>query len=215
MKKKRSILIGAMLFSVTASFADSGLSGLEDASQGVSSFIPVVQGICYAIAAIIAIVGAVSVYLSMHNNQGQTTKRIGMTIGSALCFVCLALSLPQFFGYDSTGSTNSGNGGFRGSPDDYINGGFLSSEAGGISKSSIITTIPSLNDPREHWIHFPDGTNMRAAEHLTDIYNHLGAGSPGSYGRTLDYLDEMYKHGAYSEETYAELMRYVGNLLHN
>ena len=64
-----------------SSFADSGLSGLSDAADGVGSYLPYVQGVCYAIAAVIAVAGAMSIYLSMQTNPNQIRKRMMMTVG--------------------------------------------------------------------------------------------------------------------------------------
>ena len=70
-----------------SSFADSGLSGLSDAADGVGSYLPYVQGVCYVIAAVIAVAGAMSIYLSMQTNPNQIRKRMMMTVGSCMCFV--------------------------------------------------------------------------------------------------------------------------------
>ena len=81
-----------------SSFADSGLSGLSDAADGVGSYLPYVQGVCYVIAAVIAVAGAMSIYLSMQTNPNQIRKRMMMTVGSCMCFVSselMAVVLPQ------------------------------------------------------------------------------------------------------------------------
>ena len=52
--KRLFSIIFAMPMAVS-SFADSGLSGLSDAADGVGSYLPYVQGVCYAIAAVIAV----------------------------------------------------------------------------------------------------------------------------------------------------------------
>ena len=80
------------------SFAQTGSEALSSASDGIYSYLPFVQGLCYVIAALIAIVGATSIYMAMQTSPQQVSKRITMSVGSCLCFVCMAISLPQFFG---------------------------------------------------------------------------------------------------------------------
>ena len=58
--KRLFSIIFAMPMAVS-SFADSGLSGLSDAADGVGSYLPYVQGVCYVIAAVIAVAGAMSI----------------------------------------------------------------------------------------------------------------------------------------------------------
>ena len=139
-------------------FAQTGSEALLGASDGIYSYVPFIQGLCYVIAALIAIVGAASVYMAMQTSPQQVSKRIVTSVGSCLCFVCMAISLPQFFGYESY---SVGNG-----SDIAMNGvggssnGFLTTDRGGISQSGINTTIPPLSDKAGNWITFPPGSNM-------------------------------------------------------
>ena len=159
-------------------FADAGTSGISNAADGVVTYMPYVRALCYVIAAIIAVVGAMVVYYTMQTNPQNTAKRMTMTVGSALTFVCLSIALPQFFGID--GST-SGNGG--------------SSTSSGTSGSG-------------------DG-NMAIANQLINIYEHFGAGSEGTYGRTLDYIHREYRSGNMDYNTFNQMMIAAGNLPHN
>ena len=210
---KRLFFILLAMPMAVSSFADSGLSGLSDAADGVGSYLPYVQGVCYVIAAVIAVAGAMSIYMSMQTNPNQIRKRMMMTAGSCMCFVCMATALPQFFGVDGTGSSSSGSnssvsGG--GSSD-----GFLASDQGGISQSGINTEIPSFHDRSGNWITFPPETNMTVANHLMDIYDHFGSGQEGSYGRTLAYIHTAYRQGQIDHDMFEQLMRLSGNLPHN
>lgn len=209
MKKYLFILLAGI--TSVPSFAQTGPSALADASDGIYSYTPFVQGLCFAIAAIIAIVGATSTYLAMQTSPQQVTKRITMTVGSCLCFVSMAIALPQFFGYEqySTGNgSGSSTNGTTGSSD-----GFLASDKGGISQSGIITEIPTFADDR--WVHFPSGTKMETANYLLDIYDKNGGGSTGSYGRTLEYINNLYWRGEINYGVYNNLMNLSGNLPHN
>ena len=212
--KPIELMITKRLFSIifampmaVSSFADSGLSGLSDAADGVGSYLPYVQGVCYAIAAVIAVAGAMSIYLSMQTNPNQIRKRICM------CFVLMATALPQFFGVDGSGSSTGGSS--SSSTGSGNSDGFLASDQGGISQTGINTEIPSFHDKTGNWITFPPETNMTVANHLMDIYDHFGSGREGSYGRTLAYIHNAYRQGQIDHDMFEQLMRISGNLPHN
>lgn len=212
----KKIFVLSVLTTITSvAFADTGTTGINDAADGVVTYMPYVRALCYAIAAIIAVVGAVAVYITMQTNPQNTTKRISMTVGSALTFVCLSLALPQFFGVDgsvSGGSTSTGTGSSTSGTSGSSNG-FLASDQGGISQSGIITTVPTLAD--RNWVHFPNGTKMETARYVVDIYSKMGGGSQGTYGRTLDYINKLYWSQEINADTYNALMSASGNLPHN
>jgi len=205
--KRLFSIIFAMPMAVS-SFADSGLSGLSDAADGVGSYLPYVQGVCYVIAAVIAVAGAMSIYLSMQTNPNQIRKRMMMTVGSCMCFVLMATALPQFFGVDGSGSSTGGR-------TTAIYSEKLGSDQGGISQTGINTEIPSFHDKTGNWITFPPETNMTVANHLMDIYDHFGSGREGSYGRTLAYIHNAYRQGQIDHDMFEQLMRISGNLPHN
>ena len=106
--KKIYLFAISNLFTPVA-FADAGTSGISDAADGVVTYMPYVRALCYVIAAIIAVVGALAVYYTMQTNPQNTAKRMTMTVGGALTFVCLSLALPQFFGIDGSMSGNGGS----------------------------------------------------------------------------------------------------------
>lgn len=211
---KKIILFAVSILTTSAAFADTGISGISDAAEATAVYMPYVRALCYVIAAIIGVVGALAIYHAMHTNPQSVTKRMTMTVGGALTFVCLSLALPQFFGIDSS---TAGIGHGHSSPDTGGTGsgsnGFLSSDKGGISQSGIITEIPSFADGR--WVHFPSGTKMETANYLLDIYDKNGGGTPGSYGNTLDYIHHLYWSGEINYGTFNVLMNMSRNLPHN
>ena len=169
---KKTFLLFALTTFTTAAFADSGTTGINDAADGVVTYMPYVRALCYAIAAIIAVVGAIPVYLTMQTNPQNTTKRISMTVGSALTFVCLSLALPQFFGVDgstSGGGSSTGSGSSTSGTSGSSNG-FLASDKGGISQSGIITTVPTLADRKA-----PDQQTMSG---IREALRHVRDGHP-------------------------------------
>lgn len=59
----------------TAGNYSAGTAALGTVTSEIAKYIPVVQKLCYAIAGVVAIVGAVSVYFKM-NNEEQDVKNI-------------------------------------------------------------------------------------------------------------------------------------------
>ena len=130
---KRIGIISAISLAVLPAVAqDAGLQGITSTTEGVGNYIPVMQGLCFVIAAAAGIAGSVYAYYQVQKGE-QPEKYVVGTVGSAMTFVVMALFLPQFFGYTSSPSEglmaqNSGSG-------------------GGDSTSAIITEIPDINDP--------------------------------------------------------------------
>ena len=48
---------------------DAGTSALEDVATEITKYVPYVVNLCYALAGVVAIVGAVSVYIAMNNDE--------------------------------------------------------------------------------------------------------------------------------------------------
>lgn len=53
----------------------SGTKALGDVTNELKKYIPIVTNLCYALAGIVAIIGAISVYIAM-NNEEQDVKNI-------------------------------------------------------------------------------------------------------------------------------------------
>jgi len=70
---------------------DAGTSALETVATELTKYIPYVVNLCYALAGIVAIVGAVSVYIAMK-------KKIMLTVGACIFLIAAANALPLFFG---------------------------------------------------------------------------------------------------------------------
>ena len=64
----------------------------------IQQYLPLVVNLCYALAGIFAVVGAVSVYIAMNNEEQDVKKKIMMTIGACIFMVAAANALPLFFG---------------------------------------------------------------------------------------------------------------------
>jgi type IV secretory pathway VirB2 component (pilin) len=54
--------------------------------------------LCYAIAGVVAVVGAISVYIGMNNEEQDIRKKIMMIVGACIFLISAAQALPLFFG---------------------------------------------------------------------------------------------------------------------
>ena len=78
----RMQMLMMMLMVSTVAFAQSaagdytaGTTALTTVSTEIAKYVPVVVKLCYAIAGVVAVVGAISVYIKM-NNEEQDVKNI-------------------------------------------------------------------------------------------------------------------------------------------
>ena len=77
--------------------AEAGLQALSTVTDQIKSYLPYVTNLCYAIAGIIAILGSISVYIAMNNEEQDVKKKLMLVIGSCIFFVAAAQALPLFF----------------------------------------------------------------------------------------------------------------------
>ena len=77
---------------------DAGTSALEDVAEEIAKYVPYVVNLCYALAGVVAIVGAISVYIAMNNEEQDVKKKIMMVVGACIFLIAAANALPLFFG---------------------------------------------------------------------------------------------------------------------
>ena len=94
-----------LLVGTAAAFAQSsagdytaGTNALSTVTEEIAKYIPYVVKLCYAIAGVVAIVGAISVYIAMNNEEQDVKKKIMMVVGACIFLVAAAQALPLFFG---------------------------------------------------------------------------------------------------------------------
>ena len=94
-----------MLLGATAAMAQSsagdysaGTSALSPVAEEIAKYVPIVVKLCYAIAGVVAIVGAISVYIAMNNEEQDVKKKIMMVVGACIFLIAAAQALPLFFG---------------------------------------------------------------------------------------------------------------------
>ena len=67
-------------------------------SEEIAKYVPIMVKLCYAIAGVVAVVGAISVYISMNNEEQDVKKKIMMVVGACIFLIAAAQALPLFFG---------------------------------------------------------------------------------------------------------------------
>ena len=80
---------------------EAGKNAISQASEQIAQYVPIATKLCYAIAGVVAIVGAISVYVKMNNEEQDVKKSIMMIIGACVFLIAAAQALPLFFGIEA------------------------------------------------------------------------------------------------------------------
>lgn len=104
-KSPRFGMVLAMLCMVSVTFAQNsagdysaGTTALGTVTTEIAKYVPVAVKLCYAIAGVVAVVGAISVYIKMNNEEQDVKKSIMMIVGACIFLIAAAQALPLFFG---------------------------------------------------------------------------------------------------------------------
>lgn len=76
----------------------AGTTALTTVTEEIAKYVPIVVKLCYAIAGVVAVVGAISVYIAMNNEEQDVKKKIMMVVGACIFLIAAAQALPLFFG---------------------------------------------------------------------------------------------------------------------
>ena len=103
-----AIVAVSLTFNVATALAQSGggagyeagKNAISQASEQIAQYVPIATKLCYAIAGVVAIVGAISVYVKMNNEEQDVKKSIMMIIGACVFLIAAAQALPLFFGIE-------------------------------------------------------------------------------------------------------------------
>ena len=85
----------------TAGDYSAGTTALSTVAEEIVKYVPVMVKLCYAIAGVVAIIGAISVYIAMNNEEQDVKKKIMMVVGACLFLIAAAQALPLFFGINA------------------------------------------------------------------------------------------------------------------
>lgn len=92
------LLLVICTVSAEAQSMDSGVKAISTASDSIKKYLPVVVKLIYVIAGIVAVLGAISVYIKMNNEEQDVKKSIMMIVGACIFLIAAAQALPLFFG---------------------------------------------------------------------------------------------------------------------
>ena len=99
--KKVLMLAAVCLVAVSSTYAQdtaAGTAALTQVTSEIGKYVPIVQKLIYAIAGVVAVIGAISVYIKMNNEEQDVKKSIMMIVGACIFLVAAATALPGFFG---------------------------------------------------------------------------------------------------------------------
>ena len=88
----------ALMAQNTAGDYTAGTNALTTVAEEIAKYVPIMVKLCYAIAGVVAIVGAISVYIAMNNEEQDVKKKIMMLVGACIFLIAAAQALPLFFG---------------------------------------------------------------------------------------------------------------------
>ena len=76
-----------------------GADALANAHDYTVTMMLYVVYLSYAVAGLVAIIGALQIYLKMQTGEGDITKPIMMLVGACLFMIGAYILFPTFFGY--------------------------------------------------------------------------------------------------------------------
>lgn len=76
-----------------------GADALANAHDYTVTMMLYVVYLSYAVAGLVAIIGALQIYLKMQTGEGDITKSIMMLVGACLFMIGAYILFPAFFGY--------------------------------------------------------------------------------------------------------------------
>ena len=74
----------------------AGTNALSTVAEEIAKYVPIMVKLCYAIAGVVAIVGAISVYIAMNNEEQDVKKKMMMVVGACIFLIAAAKALPLF-----------------------------------------------------------------------------------------------------------------------
>ena len=90
--------VGVVMAQNAAGDYSAGVTALGTVTSEIAKYVPVAVKLCYAIAGVVAVVGAISVYIKMNNEEQDVKKSIMMLVGACIFLIAAAQALPLFFG---------------------------------------------------------------------------------------------------------------------
>ncbi|ATS05321.1 DUF4134 domain-containing protein [Alloprevotella tannerae] len=98
MTKKHFLFAAILLLSISSAFAQgNGLSGINQATNMVTSYFDPATKLIYAIGAVVGLIGGVKVYSKFSSGDPDTSKTAASWFGACIFLIVAATILRSFF----------------------------------------------------------------------------------------------------------------------
>lgn len=78
--------------------SQAGINAIGVVEKDIIKYVGPVRQLLYAIAGVVALTGAISVYIKMNNEEQDVKKSIMLIVGACIFLIAAAEALPKFFG---------------------------------------------------------------------------------------------------------------------
>lgn len=98
MTKRHFLIAAVLLLSISSAFAQgNGLSGINQATNMVTSYFDPATKLIYAIGAVVGLIGGVKVYSKFSSGDPDTSKTTASWFGACIFLIVAATILRSFF----------------------------------------------------------------------------------------------------------------------
>ena len=98
MTKRHFLIAAVLLLSISSAFAQgNGLSGINQATNMVTSYFDPARKLIYAIGAVVGLIGGVKVYSKFSSGDPDTSKTAASWFGACIFLIVAATILRSFF----------------------------------------------------------------------------------------------------------------------
>lgn len=98
MTKRHFLIAAVLLLSISSAFAQgNGLSGINQATNMVTSYFDPAAKLIYAIGAVVGLIGGVKVYSKFSSGDPDTSKTAASWFGACIFLIVAATILRSFF----------------------------------------------------------------------------------------------------------------------
>ena len=97
MRKKFFLTAASLLYVLSAFSQGSGMAGIVEATQMVTSYFEPATRLIYAIGAVVGLIGGVKVYSKFSSGDPDTSKTAASWFGACIFLIVAATILRSFF----------------------------------------------------------------------------------------------------------------------
>lgn len=98
MTKRHFLIAAVLLLSISSAFVQgNGLSGINQATNMVTSYFDPATKLIYAIGAVVGLIGGVKVYSKFSSGDPDTSKTAASWFGACIFLIVAATILRSFF----------------------------------------------------------------------------------------------------------------------